>query len=279
MQEKLDLWFTERHSPSLGITLKVREVLHRETTPYQDLAVLDTYQYGRLLALDGVIQTTERDEFVYHEMIAHVPLFSHPDPREVLVVGGGDGGVVREVLKHPGVQRAVLVEIDRAVVEASRAFLPSISSGLDDPRVELVVADGIEYVRGTTAAFDVVIVDSTDPVGPAVGLFSGEFYGSVRRALREGGIMVAQTDSPFTAPGRIREVLAAVRGHFPVARTYLASVPTYPAGLWAFTAGSTRVDPAVPSRMPPAGFQSRYYTSELHRAAFVLPRFVAELSE
>lgn len=274
----MDLWFEEKHTPNLTIGLKVRATLHREKTPFQDLAVIDTFQFGRALILDGVIQTTEGDEFVYHEMITHVPLFTHPDPRRVLVIGGGDGGTVREILKHPGVERVTLVEIDRRVIEVSRELLPGISGRLDDPRVEIVIGDGIEYTARAEGEFDVIIVDSTDPVGPAVGLFAADFYRSVFRALRPDGLFVAQTESPFINEDLIRRVLGDVRGIFPLVRMYTADVPTYPCGLWSFTLGSRRYDPldVAPERF--FSIETRYYTPEVHRRAFMLPRFVAALA-
>ncbi|MCL4424340.1 MAG: polyamine aminopropyltransferase [Firmicutes bacterium] len=273
----MELWFTEKQTPNLGLALRLEKTLRREKTAYQDLAVVETFQYGRMLTLDGAVQTTEKDEFVYHEMITHVPLLAHPEPKRVLVVGGGDGGTIREILKHPSVEQAELAEIDERVIAAAREFLPTISQSLSDPRTRIVVGDGIEHVRKAQAQYDVIIVDSTDPVGPAVGLFAPEFYQLVHRALKEDGLFVAQTESPFLNADLIRGVFAGISAVFPRTRLYLAAVPTYPSGLWSFTVGSKVHDPAVPGRNMPAGFTSRYYTPELHRSAFVLPRFVAEL--
>lgn len=275
----MELWFTEKQTPQLGITCKVRNTLHRERSAFQDIAVLDTEQFGRLLALDGIIQTSEADEFVYHEMIVHVAMCTHPSPRRVMVVGGGDGGTVREVLKHPQVERVELVEIDERVVEVCRELLPGLSSSLNDPRVRVVIADGIRYMKEAGGEFEVVIVDSTDPIGPAVGLFSPEFYASVYHRLSPEGIMVAQTESPFFNRDLIREVFSAVRGIFPLARLYLASIPTYPSGLWSFTLGSKAFDPLEVSPERSAALSTRYYSPEVHRAAFALPGFVRELLE
>ncbi len=272
----MELWYTERQTEHLGITCKVERTLLVEKTPFQELAVLETAQFGRMLVLDGMVQTTERDEFVYHEMIAHVAMQTHPDPRRVCVIGGGDGGAVREVLKYPGVERVTLVEIDRRVVEASREYLPTISSGLSDPRVECLFADGIEHVRERKGAYDVILVDSTEPVGPAVGLFSERFYASCYDSLTERGVLVAQTESPFFNEEILRKAARAIGRVFPVSRTYLASVPTYPSGLWSFTLGSKGVDPLeVEPNLE--GIPTRYYTERVHRAAFALPRFVEEL--
>ncbi|MDA8064588.1 MAG: polyamine aminopropyltransferase [Thermaerobacter sp.] len=272
----MELWFTERQNEAMSFSLRVRATLHHEKTPYQRLDVLDTEQYGRVLTLDGMVMTTEADEFVYHEMIVHVPLCIHPRPRRVLIVGGGDGGAVREALRHPEVERVDLVEIDRAVVEASRRFFPQLSAGLSDPKVRVVEADGIAFVAEHSAAYDCVLVDSTEPVGPAVGLFEPAFFRSVERALAPGGIMVAQTESPFVNGELIRRVQRGLREIFPVVRLYLASVPTYPSGLWSFSLAGREVDP---ERFREPTLNTRYYSPQVHRAAFALPPFVRELTE
>ncbi|MFQ5848634.1 MAG: polyamine aminopropyltransferase [Candidatus Methylomirabilales bacterium] len=270
----MELWFTEKQTEDLGLSLRVRESLLVERTPFQQLAVLDTYQYGRMLVLDGVIQTSEGDEFVYHEMITHVPLTTHPRPREVLVVGGGDGGTVREILKHPEVERVSLVEIDDQVVAAARRFLPGLSGALDDSRAEVIIADGAEHIRAVRGACDVIVVDSTDPVGPAVKLFQEDFYRAVHDALTADGLFVAQSKSPYLDRGLLREVLALVRSLFPVALVYTATIPTYPSGLWSFVLGSKTYHPLTFDEQRAEKLETRYYSPEIHRAAFVLPRQV-----
>lgn len=273
----MELWFTEKQTNALGLTLKVQRSLVTEHTQFQDLAVLETEQYGRMLVLDGIVQTTTADEFVYHEMITHVGMFTHKNPKTVAIIGGGDGGAVREALKHPGVERVVLIEIDERVVAASRQYLPEISSGLSDPRVEIRFEDGIRHIRENKGVYDVVIVDSTDPVGAAVGLFSTEFYADVYESLKEDGIMVAQTESPFLNQDLIRKSFSAIRDLFPITRLYLAAIPTYPSGLWSFTIGSKENDPLS---VPPERFVSiptKYYTPQIHHAAFTLPQFVGQL--
>ncbi|MFS8523849.1 MAG: polyamine aminopropyltransferase [Limnochordales bacterium] len=275
----MELWFTELQTPAVGITCKTSRTLIEEHTGYQHLAIIETEQFGRMLVLDGMVQTTERDEFVYHEMLVHVALNTHPNPRRVVVIGGGDGGTIREVLKHPSVEEAVLAEIDGRVVEACRQFLPSISGALSDPRVTVKIGDGVQHIREAREEYDVVLIDSTEPVGAAVGLFSPEFYADVRKALRPGGIMVAQTESPFFNQDLIRRTQAGIRASFPVTRLYLASVPTYPSGLWSFTLGSLthdplQVDPAAIKDMP-----TKYYNRDVHFGAFQLPTFVRQLVE
>ncbi len=273
----MELWYTEKQTPNVGITCKVNKTCHREKTPYQDLAVIDTEQFGRMLVLDGVVQTSVADEFVYHEMITHVPLFTHPNPKKALVVGGGDGGSIREILKHPTIEKAVLVEIDQAVVEASKKYLPEISVGLSDSKVEVNIADGIEYVKQHKNEFDLIVVDSTDPVGPAVGLFSLDFYQSIFEALKEDGIFVAQTESPFYEKELIKKVYNDVKSIFPITRLYLCSIPTYPSGLWTFTLGSKKYDPVEVDVEKIPELDTKYYSGRIHKAAFALPKFVEDI--
>lgn len=274
----MELWYTEKQTPNLNLGCRVKETLHLAKTDYQEMAVLDTLQFGRMLVLDGMVQTTVADEFIYHEMISHIPVYTHPCPRRVLVIGGGDGGAVREIVKYPQVEKVVLVEIDGQVIAAAKRFLPEISAGLSDIRAEVKIADGIEYVRSLEDAFDVIIVDSTEPVGPAVGLFGSPFYEGVFRALKPNGIFVAQTESPFFNAPLIRTVFRRIKTIFPCTYLYLAPVPTYPGGLWSFTLGSKQYNPLQPQGQYIPG-NTRYYTAQVHRSAFILPRFVQELLE
>ncbi|HHU82536.1 MAG TPA: polyamine aminopropyltransferase [Firmicutes bacterium] len=272
----MELWFTEKQTPSLALSCLVKSTVYREKTKYQDLAILDTVEYGRMLALDGIIMTTEKDEFFYHEMITHVAMHTHARPEQVLVVGGGDGGTVREVLKHPTVSRVVLAEIDEGVVNAARKYLPTLAQGLSDPRVEIQITDAIVYVREHPGEFDVVIVDSTDPIGPGVGLFTREFYQDVAKALKDGGIMVAQTESPVNNKDLIQKIHRNLQGVFPLIRLYLGPVPTYPSGLWSYTLCSKGPDPVAVPDGKFLALETKYYTPEVHRSAFALPLFVKE---
>ncbi|ADU52418.1 spermidine synthase [Thermaerobacter marianensis DSM 12885] len=276
----MQVWFTEDQTPNLRISVRVRQVLHQERSAYQEVMVLDTVEFGRMLVLDDVIQTSQKDEFAYHEMMAHVPLFAHPDPRRVLVIGGGDGGVLREVLRHPTVEEAHMAEIDPQVVEAARRFLPELND-FDNPRARVFFTDGIRHVEEHPEAYDVIIVDSTDPVGPAVALFGTEFHRAVFRALRPGGIFVQQSESPFFNRDLIRRVQASLRSVFPVAGLYWGVVPTYPGGFWTYSVATRGTDPRRPREgaWEAAGLRTRYYTPDVHRAAFALPPFVAELLE
>ncbi|MGH7424152.1 MAG: polyamine aminopropyltransferase, partial [Candidatus Methylomirabilales bacterium] len=210
------------------------------------------------------------------EMITHVPLTTHPQPREVLVIGGGDGGTVREILKHAEVRRVRLVEIDERVVAAARRFLPGLSQALDDPRAEVLIADGAEYLRALRGACDVILVDSTDPVGPAVKLFEADFYRAVHDALAPEGLFVAQSKSPYLDRGLIRDLLGIVRSLFPVALLYTAAIPTYPSGLWSFVLGSKVHHPLTFDEARAEKLKTRYYSPEIHRSAFVLPREIRD---
>lgn len=273
------IWFTELQTPAMALSLRLKETLHYEKTPYQELAVIDTEAYGRMLLLDNIIMTSVGDEFFYHEMITHVPLNTHPNPRTVLVIGGGDGGAIREIVKYPSVEKAVLVEIDARVVANAREYLPEISYGLDDARVEIRFEDGIEHVRQMENTYDVIIVDSTDPIGPAVGLFSAEFYRNVYQALKSDGLFVAQTESPLFNARFIRRLQQDIGAIFPVNRLYLTTVPTYPGGIWSFSMGSKEYDPlAVDWRQAPQ-VKTRFYTPAVHQGAFVLPPYVQEILE
>ncbi|MDH7479300.1 MAG: polyamine aminopropyltransferase [Syntrophomonadaceae bacterium] len=272
----MELWMVEKHTPGYSVNWRLTRTLHREQTPFQQLAVLDTVELGRVLVLDGNIQVTELDEFIYHEMIAHVPLFTHPHPQEVLVIGGGDGGTVREVLKHPRT-RVDLVEIDERVIAASKQYLPQMGSALDDPRATVIIADGIKYIEQCRKQYDLVIIDSSDPIGPAVGLFREEFYRGVHRVLKDDGMMVAQTESPIFNRDLLAEINRTLRKIFPLVRVYLTSMPSYIAGPWSFTLASKKYDPAGEIRQEDRGFSSRCYTPEVHRAALVLPPYVRSI--
>lgn len=273
----MELWYTEKQTKNHGITTKIRKTLYHDKSDFQSLDVIDTVQFGKMLVLDGMVMTTDQDEFVYHEMISHVAMNTHPDPKEVLVVGGGDGGVVREVLRHPSVIKVVLAEIDGKVIEASKKYFPQIAGKLDDKRVDVQVTDGILHIQQNPGKYDVIIVDSTEPVGPAEGLFQKPFYEGIYGALKEDGIMVAQTESPWFNRELIRQVFRDISDTFPIARLYTASIPTYPSGLWSFTIGSKKYDPLHVDTSSLQPMNTRYYRPEMHRSLFDLPRFVLDL--
>ena len=271
----MEFWVTEYQTPNLGFSCKTSETLRVEKTPFQDLAVVVTEQFGKMLLLDGMVMTTDKDEFVYHEMISMVALNSHPDPRKVLIIGGGDGGALREVLRHPRVEKGVLVEIDVRVIQAARDFFPALACAFDNPKAEVIVDDGIKYIQNHQNEFDVIIIDSTEPVGPAIQLFSKEFYQSCFAALKEDGMLVAQSESPFLNKDVIQMVYRGISQVFPLTNLYLASIPTYPSGLWSFTLGSKKHDPQVVQTVLDDNF--KYYSPAVHKAAFSLPAFVQDI--
>jgi len=259
---------------ALGLALGVEKVLHQVKTPFQELAVVQAGPLGRVLILDGVIQTAEFDEAGYHEMLVHVPLLTHLAPQRVLIIGGGDGGALREVLKHPGLERVDLCEIDAEVIAACRRFLPGLAAGFDDPRVRVHIGDGVEFLAGAQEAYDAVLVDSSDPQGPARGLFNPEFYASLKKALRPGGVAAVLAESYFLFPELIRGTFAVLERLFDFACYYTASVPTYNSGVMGFalaSLGPFPLSPPEPGRVAELG-GLRYYTPAAHRAAFALPR-------
>ncbi|MDR1379134.1 MAG: polyamine aminopropyltransferase [Synergistaceae bacterium] len=269
-----DLWLTEEQTGDTRLSLRVERTVYQEKTPYQDLLIVDTREYGRALILDGAIQLTERDEFCYSEMMAHVPLCAHPNPRRVLIVGGGDGAILREVLRHAEVETCVLIDIDQGVIDASKQYLPMMSYALEDPRADVRCMDALQYINTTDDRFDVAIVDSTDPVEFAANLFQAPFYMNIEKILTPQGILTELTESPFADTALMRQSIKEMRKVFPIVRMYWGAVPTYPTGMWTYGAASKAPDPTIPLRGM-AG--TRYYTSEIHKAAFVLPPFLQEL--
>ena len=277
----MEMWYTEKHSENVGITMKVTKSLFSGKSEFQKLDIVETLEYGKMMLLDGLVMVTERDEFVYHDMIAHPALFTHPDPKKVLVIGGGDGGSIREIMKHPGVELAVLCEIDGLVIDKSIELLPSMACEIDgsNPRVKLHVDDGIAYIREHQNEFDVILIDSTDPIGPAVGLFEEDFYRVVHGALKADGIMVAQSESPFYHAEIQKKMYGNLRAVFPIVEMYQAFIPTYPSGLWSFAFASKKYHPVKDfdqNRAAARKFHTRYYNEELHLGAFMLPTFARE---
>jgi len=279
----IDLWFHESAEIAHGCqnSIKIKEVLCHYHSRYQEIAVFETERLGRMLVLDNITMLTEFDEFAYHEMIVHVPLLIHPAPHNILIIGGGDGGTVREVLKHPEVQNVHVCEIDEEVVKVCRKFLPSIASGLDDKRVRLLYEDGAAFIRNKKGAYDVIIVDSTDPVGPGKVLFQREFYEVMKEALNKDGIAVTQCESIFFHQDIIRSVFSFAGVIYPKTGYYYTLVPTYPSGIIGFFFCSLKYDPLAPlsEKRVKRIKELKYYTPEIHRASFVLPRFASALVE
>ncbi|GIW05780.1 MAG: polyamine aminopropyltransferase [Dehalococcoidia bacterium] len=276
----LGRWFAEAPIQGFRQGYHVRREIYQGRSPYQSIQVIETDLLGTTLILEGAVQTSSVDEHIYHEMLVHPALCALAAPRTVLVIGGGDGGALRRVLEHPTVERAVQVELDRAVVDTCLKYLPEISAGaFDDPRVELVIGDGARYLAETNERFDAILVDSTDPVGPAEALFSEAFYRAAFRALAEDGVFVTQSGSPLLMGAELGKAARQLRRVFPVVAPYLASIPSYPGVIWSFLSATKGKDLAA---VPPAeierrleGIVTRYYTPAMHQAAFVLPADLA----
>lgn len=260
------------------------EVYFDSETDHQRLVIFRNKDFGRMMMLDGVTQTTEADEFIYHEMLAHTPILAHGNAKKVLIIGGGDGGMLREVLRHANVEKCTMVEIDPGVVELSKEHLPNHSQGaFDDPRTDLVFADGAEFVKNPPDAYDVMIVDSTDPIGPGEVLFEDTFYANARRCLTPGGILVTQNGVPFMQPDELRNTISHFRHLFADATCYIATIPTYVGGPMAL--GWASSEPAhravsletLTERYEAAGLTTRYYSPAVHKAAFALPGYIREL--
>ncbi|MBQ9434017.1 MAG: polyamine aminopropyltransferase, partial [Synergistaceae bacterium] len=223
-----ELWISEYSTDNLKLSMRVKEVLHSEKTPYQDLLIVDTYEYGRVLMLDGAYQLTEKDEFTYSEMMAHVPMCAHRNPENVMIIGGGDGAIMREVLKHKCVKKCTLIDIDERVIECSKKYLPFAGCAFSDERADVKCMDAMKYIRETGERYDVVIVDSTDPVDFAAGLFRKDFYSDVKGIMNPDGMMSELTESPFTDTDLMTQAIREMRKVFPVVKMYWGAVPTYP---------------------------------------------------
>ena len=260
---------------------KVTETLFEGQSDFQKVTVVDTVAYGRMLLLDDLVQTTERDEFIYHEMIAHIPLLNLGNPPErVLVIGGGDGGTAREVLRHPSVQEVVVCEIDGLVIDACKRFLPSMASVFDNPKVTTLVQDGIEYIATQKNAFDAILIDSSDPVGPGEGLFTEAFYQNVKAALRPDGIMVNQSESPMAQQRSFKLIYSLLNQVFPIVKPYIATIPTYPGGYWSWAYCSETTQPNATTQQTLAQSiekETQYFNQGIRESSFVLPNFIQSL--
>ncbi len=280
----MDLWFSEFHTPDVQHSIRVNRHLYSGKSDYQQIDVFETPEFGRVLTLDGNVMLTERDEFIYDEMITHVPMAVHPNARDILVIGAGDGGVVRELTRYEQIRRIDLVEMDPQVIEVCRTYLPENASRLDDGRVNIRYQNALRFIRRCSGEYDLIIVDSTDPFGPSAGLFTREFYASCCNALKSDGIMVNQQGSPFYR----QDADAMQRSHkrivstFPISRVYQAHIPTYAAGYWLFGFASKQyhpIDDLNAEKWLALGLKTKYYTTRLHVGSFYLPAFLEEILE
>ena len=280
----MELWYSEKHTENVKLSIRVDKQLYSGQSDFQRIDVFESKDFGRFLTLDGYMMLTEKDEFIYHEMITHVPMAVHPDVKKVLVIGAGDGGVIRELVRYPYIKHIDMVEIDKMVVDVCKEFLPVTSCAFDDERVHIHYQDGLKYIRKCENKYDLIIVDSTDPFGPGEGLFTKEFYGNCYKALKDDGIMVNQHESPFYE----EDAVAMQRAHkrivesFPISRVYQAHIPTYPSGHWLFGFASKKYHPIKDLNAVMwnnLNIKTRYYNTNLHIGAFYLPNYVEELLE
>ncbi len=278
----LDLWYTENWTDEVKFSIKVKRHIHSEQSDFQQIDFFESDTFGTFFTLDGLMMVNEKDEFVYHDMISHVPMAVNPDIRKVLIIGGGDGGTAREVLRYSSVEHVDMVEIDERVVRLSEKYLPITSSQLKDERITLHFEDGLAYVKNSEAGkYDLILVDSTDPIGPGEGLFTKEFYDNCFKALSDDGILINQHESPYFEFNEKEMVRAhqKIKELFPIAKVYQFHQPTYPSGHWLFGFASKKFDPIKDHKRETweaIGLKTKYYNSDLHSGCFALPQFVKE---
>jgi len=275
--------FQETLYDAISQNFRIDKMYFEQKTGHQHLMIFHNAALGRVMTLDGVVQTTEADEFIYHEMMAHVPIFAHGQAKRVLIIGGGDGGMLREVLRHEAVEHVTMVEIDSAVIDMAKQYLPKHSAGaFDDKRAHIVIADGMDYVRETEDRFDVIISDSTDPIGPGEVLFTDDFYAQCKRILNEGGVVATQNGVPFFQIDEVKNTRKRMSAHFSDQTFYSAAVPTYYGGIMTFAWGTDNAGlrqtalEDLRARYQKAGFRTRYYSPEIHQASFALPQYVQD---
>ena len=277
MDDLWNVWYSELHEGASGLTLKINRLVESFQSEFQRIDVIENSDFGKLLVLYGSLMVCDNDNNSYNEMITHVPLFCHPNPENVLIIGGGDCGALTEVMKHPEVGQCVMCEIDKDVVEVSKRHFPSHTAGLADPRANVIFQDGKKYIEEGGDPFDIILLDLSDPIGPAADLFQKEFHQSVHDRLTDNGIMVAQSESPYYNPKTVKMMYSNLREIFPVVRMYTCFMPIYPSTFWSFAFCSKGLDPIKDfkaDRYESLGIKTQYYNPEIHRAAFALPNFV-----
>ncbi len=282
MNDLWNVWYSELHNGNSGLTLKIERVLESLVSPFQRIEVLQNKDFGKMLVLYGSLMVADNDKNAYNEMLAHVPLFSHPSPKEVLIIGGGDCGCLTEVLTHPEVQRCTMCEIDEMVVEVSKKHFPKLTKGLADKRANLKFQDGKKFVEESDQKFDIVLLDLSDPIGPAADLFQKTFHQTVFDRLNDDGIMVAQTESPFFNQNTIKLMYNNLKDIFPIVKMYTCFMPIYPSTLWSFAFCSKKYDPINDfdkARLAKYSHKTQYYNQDIHLGSFLLPRFAKELVE
>ncbi len=279
-----DLWYSEYHTKNVRFSIKILNQLFSKQSEYQKIAVFDSQEFGRFLTLDGVMMLTEKDEFIYHEMICHTAMAVNPSIKNILVIGAGDGGVARELAKYPQIENIDVVEIDEDVVKTCKEYLPQTACGFEDKRINIHYEDGLKFVRRIHNKYDLIIVDSTDPSGPGEVLFTKEFYGNCHKALSENGIMINQHESPFYKEDckAMQDAHKRIYGIFPVCKVFQAHIPTYPSGHWLFGFSSKKLHPIndlKANEWKKLGIKTKYYNTNLHVGSFYLPNYVQEALE
>ena len=279
--DRMELWYTENHTDHVKFSLKVKEQLVCKQSDFQHIAVLETFEFGRILTLDGCLMVTEKDEFIYHDMIVHVPMATNPAIKKVLVIGAGDGGTIRELTRYKTVEHIDMVEIDPEVVEVCMKYLPQTACNLEDSRVHIYYEDGLKFVRRKIDEYDLIIVDSTDPFGPGEGLFTKEFYGNCYNALKSDGILVNQHESTYydCFVESMKRAHQRIKSFFPIAKIYQAHIPTYPSGHWLFGFASKQLHPTKDLKAEywnSLGLSTKYYNTNLHLGSFALPNYVKD---
>ena len=278
----MELWYTEEHSENVRFSIKVEEQLYSAQSQFQRIDVFQSKEFGRFFTLDGLMMVTEKDEFIYHDMITHVAMATNPNIKKVLVIGAGDGGTVRELTRYSTIEHIDMVEIDKMVVDVCIKYLPQTACKLNDKRVNLLFEDGLKFVRTKTNEYDLIIVDSTDPFGPGEGLFTKEFYGNCFNALKEDGILVNQHETPYydSYAKSMQRAHKRIKEFFPVCRVYQAHIPTYPSGHWLFGFASKKYDPVKDldaDKWNKLGLKTKYYNTDIHTGSFALPNYVIDL--
>lgn len=278
----MELWYTEKHTDNVKLSIKIDKALYSEETEFQRIDILESKEFGRIFTLDGLMMVTEKDEFIYHDMIVHVPMATNPNIKNVLVIGAGDGGTIRELTRYSSVEKIDMVEIDRRVVEVCKEYLQQTACKLDDERVNIFYEDGLKFVRNKENEYDLIIVDSTDPFGPGEGLFTKEFYGNCYKALTEDGILVNQHESPYYDyyAKSMQDAHEKIYGLFKIHKVYQAHIPTYPSGHWLFGFASKKYDPIKDLNVEAwekLDIKTKYYNTDIHVGCFALPTYVKEL--
>lgn len=280
----MELWYTEKHTDNVKFSIKIDKALYSEETEFQRIDILESKEFGRIFTLDGLMMVTEKDEFIYHDMIVHVPMATNLNIKKVLVIGAGDGGTIRELTRYSSIEKIDMVEIDKRVVDVCKEYLKQTACKLNDERVNIFYEDGLKFVRNKENEYDLIIVDSTDPFGPGEGLFTKEFYGNCYKALTEEGILVNQHESPYYDyyAKSMQDAHEKIYGLFKIHKVYQAHIPTYPSGHWLFGFASKTFDPIKDAKVDEwnaLGLKTKYYNTDIHVGSFMLPTFVKEMLE